>query len=149
MSDYSEKLKDPRWQKKRLEIMQRDSFTCQQCYDKKSTLCVHRKHYLKGKELWEYPNRLLITLCESCHEVETANQTELDENILDELHTLFLSESIHELLMGLYNLEAVDGYTVTAEVLGWAMQTPEIMKELNDKYFEYLRVKEGARTNAE
>ena len=26
MSDYAHKLKDPRWQKKRLEIMDRDGF---------------------------------------------------------------------------------------------------------------------------
>ncbi len=38
---YSEKLKDPRWQKKRLEIFQRDEFHCQQCGDGENTLCVH------------------------------------------------------------------------------------------------------------
>ena len=31
---YSEKLKDPRWQKKRLEILERDNFRCQYCGDK-------------------------------------------------------------------------------------------------------------------
>ena len=30
MSDYVEKLKDPRWQRKRLEIMQRDGFRCRE-----------------------------------------------------------------------------------------------------------------------
>lgn len=30
---YSQKLRDPRWQKKRLEILERDSFTCQHCHD--------------------------------------------------------------------------------------------------------------------
>jgi hypothetical protein len=29
-SEYSKKLKHPRWQKKRLEILDRDKFTCQQ-----------------------------------------------------------------------------------------------------------------------
>ena len=67
MSNYSDKLKDPRWQKKRLEIMQRDRFTCQNCFDNTSPLCVHHKYYLKDKEVWEYPSRLLITLCEECH----------------------------------------------------------------------------------
>ena len=32
--NYSEQLKSPKWQKKRLEIMQRDKFTCQLCGDK-------------------------------------------------------------------------------------------------------------------
>jgi hypothetical protein len=138
MSEYSEKLRDPRWQKKRLEIMERDGWACQNCFDTESTLCVHHKYYLKDKEIWEYPNRLLITLCENCHEIETVNQTKLDGYFLDELHTLFLSASINEIYIGLCNLETVNGYAVTAEVLGWVMQNQEIMKELNDKYFAHL-----------
>jgi len=65
---YAEKLRDPRWQKKRLEIMQRDQFTCQHCQDKASTLNVHHATYVKGWEPWEYPPHMLITVCEPCHE---------------------------------------------------------------------------------
>jgi Zn finger protein HypA/HybF involved in hydrogenase expression len=64
---YSELLKDPRWQRKRLEILQRDSFTCQSCMDSESTLHVHHKHYIKGRLPWEYEEHELVTLCESCH----------------------------------------------------------------------------------
>lgn len=42
---YSEKLKDPRWQKKRLEILNRDEFACRFCGDNKSTLNVHHISY--------------------------------------------------------------------------------------------------------
>lgn len=65
---YAEKLKDPRWQKKRLEILQRDDFTCQVCFDNTNTLHVHHLSYEKGIEPWEYPGCSLITLCASCHE---------------------------------------------------------------------------------
>lgn len=65
---YYEKLKDPRWQKKRLEILQEHDFTCDICYDYESTLHVHHKEYFKGKEPWEYDNNQLSVLCESCHE---------------------------------------------------------------------------------
>lgn len=64
---YSEKLKDPRWQKKRLEIMQRDNFQCQACCDDKETLHVHHSYYEKGKEPWEYPDDSMRCLCEVCH----------------------------------------------------------------------------------
>jgi hypothetical protein len=75
---YSEKLKDPRWQKKRLEIMQRDNFTCQICGDKESTLHVH--HYDYMGDPWEIENRCLKTLCENCHEYEHKHieQTRID-----------------------------------------------------------------------
>lgn len=65
---YSEKLKDPRWQKRRLEIMQLDNFRCRGCETKERTLHVHHKYYIKGREPWEYEDDALITYCELCHE---------------------------------------------------------------------------------
>lgn len=69
---YADLLKDPRWQKKRLEVMERDNFTCQSCGDTKSTLNVHHAYYEKGKKPWEYPDNTLITWCEKCHESRQA-----------------------------------------------------------------------------
>lgn len=63
---YSEKLKDPRWQRKRLEVFQRDGFTCQCCNDDKKTLHVHHKKY--SGEPWEANLGDLTTLCEDCHQ---------------------------------------------------------------------------------
>lgn len=69
---YHEKLKDPRWQRKRLEVLNRDSFTCQnpECRSTTKTLHIHHKRYFYGMEPWDYPNDLLITLCFDCHELE-------------------------------------------------------------------------------
>ena len=64
---YIKKLKDPRWQKKRLEIMNRDYFKCVHCNDEKTTLNVHHKKYTG--EPWEAPNEDLETVCEDCHSV--------------------------------------------------------------------------------
>ena len=62
---YSEKLKDPRWQKKRLEILKRDNFTCAACKATKKTLHVHHSYY--SKDPWNTKNSALLTLCEDCH----------------------------------------------------------------------------------
>ena len=67
---YSEKLRDPRWQKMRLKIMERDKFACRKCFSERETLNVHHKEYRYGCEPWEYPAELLITLCEPCHKGE-------------------------------------------------------------------------------
>lgn len=64
---YAEKLRDPRWQKKRLEVMNRDGFKCKSCGDATSTLNVHHKYYEKGAMPWDYPETALVTLCEKCH----------------------------------------------------------------------------------
>lgn len=65
---YFEKLKDPRWQRRRLEVMERDEFHCRMCGDGESTLHVHHKRYIKGREPWEYELHELATVCEHCHE---------------------------------------------------------------------------------
>lgn len=66
---YWQKLRDPRWQRKRLEIMERDRFSCQSCGNETSTLNVHHKYYLRGVSPWDYADAALITLCEPCHEL--------------------------------------------------------------------------------
>ena len=68
MSIYSDKLKDPRWQKKRLEILQRDNFKCRSCTDDLSTLHVHHLIYDNDLLPWEYEDDKLIPLCDKCHE---------------------------------------------------------------------------------
>lgn len=65
---YSDKLKDPRWQKMRLEILERDGFACRKCEANDKTLHVHHFYYTKGAAPWEYEPSALITLCEDCHE---------------------------------------------------------------------------------
>lgn len=85
MNNYSQKLKDPRWQKKRLEIMQRDDFRCQNCQDKTATLHVHHRFYLKNHEPWQYNDNALVTLCESCHALEEATKSEAQKEIYESL----------------------------------------------------------------
>ena len=64
---YSELLLDPRWQRKRLEILNRDGFSCTSCEATDKTLHVHHKKYKKGAKPWEYDNDDLHTLCKDCH----------------------------------------------------------------------------------
>lgn len=48
-SKYSQLLKDPRWQKKRLEILDRDDWKCTHCEAEHKTLHVHHRHkYVRG-----------------------------------------------------------------------------------------------------
>jgi hypothetical protein len=67
MKTYWEKLKDPRWQRKRLEVMERADFSCECCGSKEKTLNVHHKIYRKGADPWEYDETELECLCEGCH----------------------------------------------------------------------------------
>jgi len=69
MSSYNSKLRDSRWQRKRLEVMERDGWECCSCGASGDgvTLNVHHIYYDKGVDPWEYPSDSLITWCEDCH----------------------------------------------------------------------------------
>ena len=68
--EYSEKLRDPRWQKRRLQVFERDGWKCRRCGCEDNTLAVHHRQYYPHMEPWEYPDADLETLCEFCHEEE-------------------------------------------------------------------------------
>lgn len=78
---YKEQFKDPRWQKKRLEILQRDDFACRFCYDSEKTLNVHHLYYVSHREPWCYPNGALVTLCDECHKLEHEAEKRIDSTI--------------------------------------------------------------------
>lgn len=65
-SKYSQKLKDPRWQRKRLEALQAANWACQDCKNTRKTLHVHHTRY--AGEPWDVPLSSLEVLCEDCHE---------------------------------------------------------------------------------
>lgn len=67
---YSDLLKHPKWQKKRLLILDRDNWQCKACGSKEKSLHVHHYTYQKGKKPWEYDDENFITLCEICHSEE-------------------------------------------------------------------------------
>lgn len=89
-SDYYEKLKDPRWQKKRLEVFQRDNWACKCCGSEDRPLHVHHLFYFKDKEPWEIHNGFLITLCEDCHKSEKLDDEDigLKDGIIEDIGLL-------------------------------------------------------------
>lgn len=74
---YYEKLKDPRWQKKRLEVLERDEWTCKICKSVENTLNVHHKKYAKSGNPWDVELVDLETYCESCHEKYETNKKKI------------------------------------------------------------------------
>lgn len=64
---YKEQLSHPEWQKKRLQILERDNFCCTACYDTETTLHIHHKRYDKGKLAWQYEDANFQAFCAHCH----------------------------------------------------------------------------------
>lgn len=81
---YWEKLRDPRWQRKRLEVMQKNDFKCQNCKDVLNidsddlTLNVHHAWYEKI-DPWEYEEECYQCLCEPCHKIAEKARLEISK----------------------------------------------------------------------
>lgn len=67
-STYSDKLKNPKWQKKRLSVLNRDKWKCKLCGDADTNIQVHHTKYV-GANPWDTPDEFLISICEHCHQV--------------------------------------------------------------------------------
>jgi len=138
-SDYAKKLKDPRWQKKRLEILNRDEWNCQICHDSESTLVVHHRRYLHGVEPWDYPDSYLVTLCEDCHEAERTERPDAESDLIAMLRLNFFTSDIASLTNGFHQLELLHTAEVVASVYEWALSSPEIQGELTLRYFNKIK----------
>jgi hypothetical protein len=67
---WEEQYLHPNWQRRRLQILKRDRYTCRICGDVETTLHVHHIRYDKNKWIWDVHEIYLVTLCDPCHEAE-------------------------------------------------------------------------------
>lgn len=79
----------------RLEILNRDNWTCQTCLKTDKTLHVHHFYYKKGMQPWEYPPDALVTICADCHTIEhMKNLTPAEKEIWEYAVMMFNPEMI-------------------------------------------------------
>lgn len=108
---YSDKLKSPLWQKKRLEILNRDGFMCMDCGDAENMLSVHHKYYTKGAEPWEYPSECYITVCDDCHKRRHEYRPQCEQNLLAALREVGADYWELQLLsQALYNAKSFSNF---------------------------------------
>ena len=121
-TSYLEKLRDPRWQRKRLEVMQRDEWSCVRCGRSDATLAVHHRYYENGKDPWDYEDDCYETLCSKCHEkTHTAEEEKEDWDRFFEWSGKYLWELLNEFrLLSEYTagIKTIHDMTVRA----WAYQ---------------------------
>lgn len=142
---YLAKLRDPRWQKKRLEVFQRDGFTCQCCCSTEDTLHVHHMYYTRGVEPWEYPLAAFKTLCESCHKTETECRGEAEQRLLQSLRMKgFCFGDIDELANAFDFRELAHTPEVVMSAITWMLM--QAQDELIEIYFEQLRKRRQLKT---
>lgn len=106
-TSYQKKLLDPRWQKKRLEIFNRDKFTCKMCGDTNNTLHIHHLKYVGNP--WDIDNDFLITYCKDCHEIVE----EFKKNHLKVLSVTLRIADFNNIFREVYSVDDSGFYKVT------------------------------------
>ena len=145
--EYLAKFKDPRWQKMRLEVFERDLFSCQICYSDEDTLHVHHRYYEYGNEPWDYPLEALVTLCEECHKEETQNRPQEEKFLVAGFKKKFFSGEVNELAIAFHQMELQHLPGVVSSTLAWVLTNPGLQRELVDRYFKHLRNKSKNGSN--
>lgn len=131
---YWEKLKDPRWQKKRLEVLKIYNFTCNACGDTESTLHIHHPFYKKNTDPWDYDYRQLMCLCEKCHKEAHDHEAKFDElaNLLKSAYfrpfglrfvTGFMAAYIHD---GPFDFPLYDSDYISGVAMFFGMEPEEV-----------------------
>ena len=121
---YRDQLRDPRWQKKRLEALEKAYWECENCGDKTTMLHVHHKRYVKGCMAWEYELDQLVVLCEPCHEGEHDDRLLIDKLIAE------ASPGMLQVIIGLCAGYLDAGLDLNDEGLG------EMCRQTSPMYYE-------------
>lgn len=138
--EYYEKLKDPRWQRLRLEVFNRDEWTCRKCQSQKDTLVVHHLVYKMGAEPWEYMAAELITLCSQCHEYEHEQRKAAEHRLLEVLRlNRYFVDDINGITDGLLYLKSMDDnacFVPVGDKLRWALSDKDMLQVIEDEWIK-------------
>ena len=138
--EYYKLLKDPRWQKKRLEVMERDHFGCVNCGDNESTLNIHHLIYFPNKKPWEYRKDLLITLCEECHNEEKEYRKESIKALEEAVASChFLAEDIFLIGLSLNEMEPNTPPAVVADMISITLSNKFLFGNMQKMYEGHLK----------
>lgn len=138
---YSEKLKDPRWQKLRLLVFERDDFSCRLCGDKQTTLHVHHTEYSGNP--WQVDIQTLYTICEHCHLIISLDK-KLPSKILGVIKSIsegnvLIAFAVDDSLEKIIIFYSISGSTVTP-LVAVTEQTNARFNEILSNNRELLKI---------
>jgi hypothetical protein len=135
--NYSDKLKDPRWQKRRLKIFERDNWICTNCYADETMAGMFHVHHLKySGEPWDAPDEYLTTYCQSCHDADHEMRAEFEKALIEELKLCSIRDV--EAMIGVAQMinRAKQG-GLHVQTISWLMGDKNIIKLINKASQEY------------
>ncbi len=103
-------------------------------------LVVHHRYYTKGSEPWDYPDHVLVTLCQACHEQEHDLYPEYAGKLVETMKSKgFLAEDFFWLLDAVSGLDMRFPPEVTGVMLKFAMSDSETVELIWKRYWDSLK----------
>lgn len=142
---YSDKLKDVRWQKKRLEILEANDFICQRCLMEGKTVHVHHKLYRWDTDPWDYEDDCFVILCEDCHHQETIIRKVSFKRLSETIQKNFYAKGMDDLSAAFDDVQTKVGYSneLIAGAINFWLSDPKLCEMFMQTYFQYLQNKEA------
>lgn len=93
---YGEKLRDVRWKRRRDDLLRRSNYTCCECLEPLTSgemdLQVHHVVYITARDPWDYPDELLLVVCDQHHRERQAIEQAIYVEVGKHLATLNVPE---------------------------------------------------------
>ena len=105
------------WKYRRKEILKIDNHRCKRCKSS-SNLQVHHLRYSRDREIWDYKDKDLVTLCESCHKEIHHYKNEIN-NSLSALMWFWVAgidESYYDVMQILRHAESMNAEQLSSVV---------------------------------
>lgn len=142
---YLDLLKDPKWQKVRLKILERDNFTCTYCGGDEETLHVHHKIYLPNRKPWEYEDDCLTTLCKDCHQYASHGMKESIHRLGEAVKKFGLHpKDIDQISKAFEESSPIHVTEVTASAIAHGIRS--MQTEIIESFFNNLIIKRDSNT---
>lgn len=140
--NYQKQLLDPRWQKKRLRILERDNWMCTLCGDNKSTLHIHHTRY--GTYAWEVDDEFLKTRCCHCHLLEEYYKENYSPDYYNKIIKVSKKESYsNNIILYVYRIanhsenKLLDIFIVNKDAIALHLDTIFCEKDM-DSFFDFI-----------
>ena len=152
---YWEKLKDQRWQKKRLELLENAGWRCQSAYcdnnDLHAELQVHHRLYLRNTEPWDYPDWAYRVLCDDCHKIEQRIQESAHEALAKSEQLMFACATLNKMDSDVANefIEVI-GHVMTFKTLvhPWLKVVTPVIDVLSESLMDGMKAQAAVETAA-
>jgi hypothetical protein len=140
MKSWSELCQSEEWYQRKKEIWQLYNNQCAKCQSK-DFLEVHHKYYMKdanGRLLpWEYPDEALVTLCRSCHQMESNIKKFERHKTLQGLEQVFWYTQLSDFVPLLQDACLKHGNAImTAAIKNLCLNSDLILRLANNETFE-------------